>query len=411
MSPRRFSTVAALGAIAFLACKLPSQGASDTPDAAASPQASAEPAPLAVTPTTTASAMPALSPEGGPPPTPLRSDTPLPSDALGRDVAGYTLSAVFRQSELMGPPRAGEVNTSGIDAARKKTELRMAVDLGASRMRVALVGNGYVVPPETELRARADRYGHVVLWPGGGSYRPIAPGGLRALLGERRFDVAPVAHAVVASTDETGKRIGVRTRMVEVTTRVAKATFEVGRLPDLGESGTLLCRMLLDLMNAPPGAPACGYDELPVRAELRWTSKGSFTFELTGVLKKADVSAAALLVPPPNATFTPGTLPAVVAMLPPADLAAFRVGPIDVPPNPIGAGLVVANATDEMRVLVLDGVPVVAVAPGAKETVRGLLRGKYVAQWRSFLGDVVDPGATQVVPGLAQVGGSDAGVK
>ena len=411
MSSRRFSAVALAFAFALPACKLPSQGAPEIPDAAASPQASAEPAPLAVTPTTTTSATPVLSPEGGPPPTPLRSDAPLPSDSLGRDVAGYTLSAIFRQSEVTGPPRTGEVNTAGIDAARKKTELRLAVDLGASRMRVALLGNGYVVPPETELRARADRYGHVVLWPGGGSYRPIAPGGLRAVLGERRFDVAPVAHAVVSSTDETGKRIGVRTRMVDVTTRVAKARFEVGRLPDLGESGTLLCRMLLDLMNAPPGAPVCGYDELPVRAELRWTSRGSLSFELTGVLKKADVSAASLLVPPPSATFTPGTLPVVIAMLPPADLPSFRVGPIEVPSSAIGEGLIVANATDEMRILMLDGVPIVAVAPGAKESVRGLLRGKYVAQWRSFLGDVVDPSTTQVVPGLAQLGGTDAGVK
>ena len=37
----------------------------------------------------------------------------------------------------------------------------------------------------------------------------------------------------------------------------------------------------------------------------------------------------------------------------------------------------------------IDGVPVAGLPPGGKDVVRGLVKGKYVAQWRSFLGDVV----------------------
>ena len=153
------------------------------------------PAPLANTPTLEPPARPSIvTPEGGPPPSPFRGDVPLAPDTLARETVGYTLSAVMKQADLSGPPRAPEVNAAGLDAARKKTELRLAIELAPSRMRVALLGAGWMLPAETELRARSDRYGHVVVWPGGGAYRPLAPGTLRALIGERRFDVAP-AHA------------------------------------------------------------------------------------------------------------------------------------------------------------------------------------------------------------------------
>src|SRR5690606_4793128 len=140
----------------------------------------------------------------------------------------------------------------GVEAARRKTELRIGVDMNASRLRLVLEGDGWVLPPETELRARADRYGHIIVWPGAAKYRPLPPGAMRALLGERRYDVAPIAQAAVRPSPEGGKRIGIKTRKVEVSTRAAKATFEIGKLESLGEGGSLLCRWLLDLMSAPP---------------------------------------------------------------------------------------------------------------------------------------------------------------
>ncbi len=201
-------------------------------------------------------------------------------------------------------------------------------------MRVALLGNGWVVQPDTELAcAGSDHYGHVVVWPGGLTYRPLAPGALRALLGERRFDVAPMTPAEIVTKEDIGKRIGIRTRKVDVATRAAKATFEIGRLPDLGEGGILLCRVLLDLMNAPPSSAVCADGELPVRAELRWTARGSIGFELTGVLKKADMSTSSLFVPPSSAAFAAAPLTATGTQisLSAPELAAFRTGPIDLP--------------------------------------------------------------------------------
>ena len=410
---------ATLALLSSAACKGTPGAAEGAPDASAtpSPQASAMPAPLANTPISSPSATTIVAPEGGPPPVPFRGDVPLAPDTLARETTGYTLSAVMKQADLSGPPRAAEVNAAGLEAARKKTELRLAIELAPSRMRVALLGTGWMLPPETELRARSDRYGHVVVWPGGGAYRPLAPGTLRALIGERRFDVAPVTSAEVVLQDEVGKRIGVRTRKVEVVTRAAKAMFEVGRAADLGDGGALLCRMLLDLINAPPATPLCGDGEFPLRAELRWTMRGSISFEVTGVLKreKVDVPTTSLLVPPPTAMFAIGLFPVagVQAALSPSELAAFRTGPVEMPavPHGNGDGLVVANASDQVRVLHVDGIPVAWVAPGAKDVLSGLQRGRYVMQLRTFLGESYELPVVQTVPGLVQLGGADAGVR
>ncbi|MCL2722839.1 MAG: hypothetical protein FWD69_00225 [Polyangiaceae bacterium] len=397
----------------LLGCQ-PSNSTSDAPDATASPQASAIPAPLANVTTPSSAAQPIVMPEGGPLPVPIRGDIPLAPDTLARDASsGYTLSAVFRQSELVGPPRAPEVNAAGIDAARKKTELRLTIDLSMSRMRLSLLGQGFVLPPETEIRARSDRFGHVVVWPGGATYRPIGPGALRALFGERRLDVAPLTPADVSSKGQGGKRIGIRTHRVEVTTRAAHALFDVGRLPDLGEGGILLCRALLDLMNAPPSTQVCSLDELPVRVELRWTSQGSLAFDITGVQKKNDIATSALLVPPATSAFAAAPVSADGAqiVLSPQELAAFRTGPGDVPtaPGQTSEGLTIINATDELRIVTIDGITVAWAAPGARDVIVGLPHGRYNVQWRTFLGDALAPMALQIVPGTSQIGGVDGG--
>jgi hypothetical protein len=402
-------------ALAILACD--PKPTADTSDAPASPQASAIPAPLANAPTTTTSATAVvITPDSGPPPVPIRPDLPLPSDSVPRETIGYTLSAVLRPGDLVGPPRAPEVANNGLEAARKKTELRIAIDLAPARMRLAPLGPAWVLPADSEIRARADRYGHVFVWASGESYRPLAPGSLRALVGERRFDVAPITPAATIVKEETGKRIGVKTRLVEVSTRAAKATFEIGRLSDLGEGGVLLCRMLLDLLNAPPSTALCGDSEIPMRAELRWTGKGSIAFEVTGVLKKTDMAMTGLLVPPSSATFVTTPLPSagIVAVLAPAELGAFRTNAVEIPPSATtiqGDALVVHNATDQLRVLHIDGVPIAWAAPGARDVVPGFLRGRYVAQWRTFLGESFEAPVAQPIPGLAQIGAADAGVR
>jgi hypothetical protein len=388
--------------------------ASDAPEKRESPQASAQPALLAA-----ATAPPSATPlsttlEAGPPPSSFRGDEVLSADALLRESVGYTLSAALRPTDLTGSARAPEVNPTGLDAARKATELRLGIDLTPSRMRVVIQGRGFVLPADTEIRARTDRYGHVVVWPDGASYRPLAPGSMRALLGERRFDVAPITSAEVVPRGDGARRIGIRTHKLDVSTRAAQGSFEIGKLDGAGDGGALLCRLLLDLMNAPPGTSMCGPDELPVRAELRWTSHGALVFELTGALRRTDMSSATLLVPPQNAAYAATAFPTtgVATMLSPQELAAFRYNDVEVPTSataPMDV-LLVSNPSVELRLLFLDGIPVAWAAPGARGEVRGLHRGRYVAQWRTFLGDSVENALVQPVPGVMQVGSTpDAG--
>ncbi len=397
-----------------------------------SPQAKAEPAPLASVPSTVDSAQAPIlgSLDGGPAPAALRTDRPPSADVPApRDSAVYELVAVLRPSDVPGPPKGPEVSPAGLDAARRKTELRLTLDLAPTRARFVLDGGGFVLPEGTELRARVDRYGHFLVAPDGASYRVAEPGSLRALLGERRLDVAPLSVASLVSAGEGSKRLGRTTHKLEVVTRAATATFEIAKVADLGEGGTLLCRALLELMNAAPSTPLCGEGDVPLHAELRWTAlpqesrlsgrpqaMGSIAFDALSLVRRLDVVAVVFGAPPPSARFSDAldAAPSAV-LLNPQELAALRTGPVDTPaPGSHGAleaepTLTLINSTDELRFAWLDGVPVAWVGPGASVIVHGLLRGHYTLEWRTFLGDALDPAQTIALPALSDLGGSDGG--
>ncbi len=367
--------------------------------------------------------------DGGFTPELLRADRPLapdgPREALResgskeqpRDLAGYALQAVIRAGEGPGAPRSPEVNTSAVDIAKRRTEPRLAIELSQSRARFVLSG-GFVLPQGTELRARADRYGHVLLLPGEGSYRIVAPGAMRALLGERRLDVAPLSQANTAPMGEGQRRLGLPTRRVEVATRAAKATFELATVRDAGEGGALLCRWLLDLMSAPPSTTACASDEVPLHAELRWTTRGAFTFDAISLARRADFAAQEMAVPPAAAEFTPAPPPLAPSdvLLPRGEMAGLRTASLDVLPQvardaqapPPESGLLLVNSSDELRFAWLDGFAAAWVAPGGRALLPSLVRGRYVLEWRTFLGDSWEPAETVVVPGTSEVGRAGA---
>jgi len=404
----------------------------EPPDAAPSPQATAEPAPLA--PATAGGAAAITGADGGVAPEPLRSDRAIAPDLpreSGReggnkepardpkDLAGYALQAVVRAGEGAGAPRAPEVSAPGIDSARRRTEARLAIELSQARARVAFSG-GFVLPPGTELRARVDRYGHLLLWPGEATYRVAEPGALRALLGERRLDVAPMSGAEVSPNGEGLRRLNARTRRVEVSTRAAKATLELATFRDAGDGGVLLCRMLLDLMSAmlPPSPASCAADEIPLHAELRWTTRGALVFDVTAIARRTDLPALDLATPPAGLAFVTAPLPpsTAEALLPRGDLTAFRTGPVDVASpstrdaqaSPPESGLLLVNSSDELRLAWLDGVAVAWVAPGGRVSLPSLPRGRYILQWRTFLGDAWEAPEPIVVPGTSEVSASRA---
>jgi hypothetical protein len=386
-------------------CRTPS---SSELDAQASPQALATPAPLSSTPAATASTLQA-SLDAGPPPSSLRFDRALAPDlAFAKETTGYTIEASFRAIDMPVVPKGPDIATSTIEALRKKTEPHLSIDLGAGRVR-AIVSGGFVIPAGTELRARSDRYGQLLVSQGGSSYHVLEPGVLRALLGERRFDASPLSGAEVSPKGE-GHRLGMRTRKVDLTTRAGKGSFELVKLADAGDSGVVLARMLASLLDAPPSTTIAVEGEVPVRLELVWATAthGGALYEATSVTRRTDLGARELAVPPPGASLATSNLPAHTSemLISPAEAATIHNGPSSADAR---GTLILTNGTDETRFAWLDGVPVAWLAPRGRIELPSLPKGHYQLVWRSFFGDVVDPPRTVDVPGAIDASGADAG--
>jgi hypothetical protein len=349
--------------------------------------------------------------DAGPPPASARGDEPFPADTLPREASYFTLNAAFHPAELMPPTRGPEVNAAGAEALRKRTEPRMEIELSAARMRIILRGLGFVLPADTELRARADRYGGILLLPGLREYRVVPAGATRALLGDGRLDVVPLSTPEVELLGEGPKRFGSKTRKVAVRTRVGKAVFELASAPDLAEGGALLTRFLLDLVGARPSTVLTGDGEFPSRVEYTWSSTGTLSFEVTQLLRRPELPAP-IAVPPSEMVFTtrPPGRRALETVLGPADLAQLRAQPVDLPQaDPKIPGLRIANGTAETRLVLVDGVLVAVAGPWSQAVLPGLVRGRYQVQLRTFLGDSVTPVPGVIVPGRAEIGVVDAG--
>jgi hypothetical protein len=159
---------------------------------------------------------------------------------------------------------------------------------------------------------------------------------------------------------------------------------------------------------------------VPLAAVYAWQEGGGIAFEVTAVTKRSDLPAATLLAPPPSAAFTAAGLPRVAhgIFLSREELGALRSAPIALPPpRDPGApadGLLASNQADRAMYLLLDGVPVLVVPAHGEQYVIGPPRGRYVVQWRSFLGEKTSPPQVLELPahlvyGLAPDAGAPDG--
>ena len=390
-------TILVACALLLVGCK---QGTAAEPSDAqtTSPQASAIPAPFAFPLVATVN----VSAEGGPPPVPMRGDVELEPESAGKDSPGYSLSVVVRLPDAPAVPVGPPINVAAVDALRKQNEPRFTVDLSPNRMRMQLSSPGFFLPRDAELRSRTDRYGHVFLAPDLVSYRVLAPGSLRALFAERRMDVSPLSPAEVVSRGDGLVRLGYHTRKVEVQGRAGKGVFEIVRLADLGDGGTLFLRAWLDLMSVAPQTVVLSADELPLHGELHWPTRGAIFFDVTSIAKRPDLAATSLTVPPTGATFTIGPLPPTAGELrvDPKDLAAIHAA------TPETGTIALVNEHDTPRFAWIDGAPIGWVAPEARLETPPLPRGHYQLDWRSFLDDAADgPTTVSVPPTLNRDGG------
>lgn len=281
-------------------------------------------------------------------------------------------------------------------------------------MRIRLTSRAFPLPDGSEIRAQRDFYGAILLWPDLTSYRLVPAGALRTLLGERRVDVTPLSAGASRPLGEA-RRLGISARKVEISASLGTMEVELGKVPEAGEGGPLLCRALLEILGVDPRSPECVAGEVPLSASYTWQGGGGIRFEITSVSRRTDLASSDLLMPPPGPRYAASGLPATPGgtFLTRDELAAFRTGPIPAPssadPGAPQEGFVAVNQTEMLVYLFVDGIPVVAVPPVSERHVIGPLRGVYVVQWRTFLGETIAPPQIVEIPARL-VHGRGAGV-
>ncbi|HEX5098459.1 MAG TPA: hypothetical protein VFV94_03125 [Polyangiaceae bacterium] len=384
-----------------------------------SPNASILPAPLATGPDTVRAAPDAGPTDGGvdaevPPPSPAREDEALPTDLEElHDPSGLTLRARFRWPDVGAAGRLPEANLEALERARQASSFELDIVAAADgRLRVALPSSRFVLASGSELRARSDRYGHVLLWPDRNRYVVIQAGALRAVLNERRADVVPLAH-VTGTSRGAGQALGYATERAQFTSSLGKVALEQAQVTGAGLGGALLCRLVLELGGVHPDSPACGPDLVPVRAEYTWSEGGAVVFETTALERTSVVDQSMLRTPPEGAEHRIGELPLppTALLLERAQLRSLRLRPASVRPNKDAPkeGLLLVNGDDVLRYALVDSVPVARLEPHGTGLLVDLVAGTYAVGARTFLGDEITPSATLTVPGRLVTGEAPRG--
>jgi hypothetical protein len=349
-----------------------------------------------------------VSPDSGPPPpTAMRADRPLQAEAPAHEEqAGVTLEAEFKMRGLGSPPKVPEVVAAALAKAQRLTALTNTIDLFAvGRMRWSVTSRAMPLPFHAELRAKYDRWGHIVLWPGLSKYRVLPAGSLRAVLDEGRVDVMPISVGTVTK-GAAGRRLGESTRTFTVESPIAKVHLEIASVPEASLGGPLLCRALLEIGGVDPASPECKSDEVVVAARFDFASGGGIDFEATALTKRTDMQAADASCPPAGAGYEATGLPTSPegVFLVPAELEGLRsksdpkVEPGTSAPS---EGIIVENALDRRVYFALDGVLLALVSPPPESTryVLGMPKGRYTGEWRTFFGEIIEAPHEIILPG------------
>jgi hypothetical protein len=395
---------AALVALAFAACDPPGSSPSPAPIAGGPPPASSVvPEPggsLEPGPFQSAAPLPragGTTPDAAPPPEPFAHADSLSADTAPTksELAGVLLEARWVWPKPpVGLPDASE---EALARARKKVALDHVISLASDgKLRIAFRSTALPFPGGTELLARSDRYGALLVWPNAPQYRIVVPGALRAAIEDRRMDVLPFAKAKMTAAGE-GTRLGVAVRKVELTSSFGTLALELARIDEAGAGGALVCRFLVELAGIDPAAPVCRSEapEVPLVASYRWLAHPESTeaarFEVL-TLSARDKDVSYISVPPSGVRSRSEGLPgpSSVTLLSDEELAALRTKDAPAgPPKADGpkAGLLARNSGTRTLYLVIDGIAVAYVAPRGQVRLEALRPGRYHVQWRTLLGE------------------------
>ena len=340
-------------------------------------------------------------------PVALREDSRLALDAPNpRDVAGVTLEAEWKANDWPQFQNTSEVERERFTELRNKVRWTMRIDLvGSGRMRISLSSRGYFYEKGTELRSRVDLLGQVLVWPDETQYRILAAGSLRSLFEEGRADVGPPLVTNVKPAG-TGRWLDLETERISLMNAFGHLTFDQAIIPAAGVSGRLLCRWLVEFISADPSNKVCQNDFVPVHGQFDFSGGGKLEFVVTQLSKKQEFGALSISVPPsgavPNSRDLPRAPPSSSALLAEHRNRALTKG--ESAPVAKLSGLVAANHTLGLRVLLIDGITTAWLMPAEERSMPELLPGSYSIAWRDFFGLFVETPKTVILPARVSVG-------
>jgi hypothetical protein len=329
---------------------------------------------------------------------------PLPPDEMGRDTTAIVLNARWRWRDVPAPAGTPSIDRDAIAAAEKEASGRWNIQLSADgRMRIEIAALGQPLSAGSALIGRMDRYGHVLVWPDGSRYRVIAPGALRATLGEQRVDMSPLAQGKVIDVGR-GERLGLSTRKIELRSDVGSVVLELADVAEAAPAAALTCRLMAELAGVEPSSAACSATDVVLAATFQWEGGDGpgVAFEVDAIQPLPDFRAALALLPPARARRIASGLPRTPIVFDADRLAAFRTEAASTPkpadPKAPAQGLAASNRSDMQMWLLLDGVPIASVDAWQQVIVPGARAGRYSVQWRSFFGELVAPAAEVDLP-------------
>jgi hypothetical protein len=344
---------------------------------------------------------------------PLKDREPLSTDTImSRESVGMQFYVEWRQSDLPAPSGAPETAVDALELAREKTKLRMHVEVASTgRMRVVFLGQGFPWEEGTELRARIDKFGYVLVWPDGKTYRNVVPGALRAWFSDRRLDQGPLFKPKIMGLS-AGNLLGQITTRHLVITPVAEMELAQANVPGTGLGALLICRLLIELAGAEPDSALCADEQLPLHAHLTNAPGGKLSFVVTALGKKQDLPLSSIQVPPEHAVYQTSGVPfAKSGTIDRNLLTALRhrsVAPathvnstaISIP----STGLLAINRSLSLRALMVDGIIVAWLSPGTELSIPELRSGTYSIAWRDFFGSFIESPKNVVLPSRVVLG-------
>lgn len=326
-----------------------------------------------------------------------------PEVQLPKELYAVVVEGAWRWKDASAQ-RQSDTNAEAFRHLQTKSELGWTLVASESgRAKIVIRGIADTLALGTEIRAREDRAGYVLLWPDFENYRAIPRGALRTSLAERRVDVAPLAAATLTKLGGAS-RLGAPIRRVVLDGSLAKLTMGLAKALPIGSGGPLLCEMFLELAGIDPALSApCEQGEFPLDVSIDWARGGGAIFEATSVKHRQDIPHLEVVLLPtgPKEKNTELPVAGAGAFFSKKELEALRSqdAKVAVEPDAPGEGALLRNNSEDLLYVTAEGVPIAWVSPGAETQLVGLRKGEWAVGWRSRFGARNEPVKRLVVPG------------